>query len=75
MFELPLEEVQFRGLNQTEFLNTMGVWLKKNYVFIGVRQRYGHYCAISHTAFFRGHTQCVIVKDEDYEKVSKLLKM
>jgi hypothetical protein len=41
----------------------MGAWIKKNFVVIGVREKYGHICAIALSTFFRGLTQCLIIKE------------
>lgn len=53
----------------------MAAWIRKGYVLIGVRERYGHFCAIAQATLFRGLTQCLIVKEDDYEGVSAALKM
>lgn len=72
---MPNGDVLFKALSKDEFLQTLSVWLKKNFVLIGVRQKYAHYCALSLNNFFRGLTHCLIIQEDDYEEVSKALKM
>lgn len=67
MFELPDEQLHFKSLAKDEFLQTMTAWIKKNFVIIGVRERYSHMCSIALSKFFRGLTQCLIIKEESYE--------
>lgn len=63
---MPSGDIHFKALNKDEFLPTLGVWLKKNFVLIGVRQKYAHYCALSLATFFRGLTHCLIIQEDDY---------
>lgn len=53
----------------------MAAWVKKGFVLIAVRQKYGHYCVLSQANFFRGLTQCLIIEEEEYDAVSKALNM
>jgi hypothetical protein len=62
MHEMPSGDVHFKALPRDEFLQTLAVWLKKNFVIIGVREKYAHYCALSLNSFFRGLTHCLIVQ-------------
>ena len=56
----------FAALGKEEFVGNTTMWLKKDYTIMGVRQNYGHLCAISLNTLFRGLLQCFIVKDEAY---------
>lgn len=75
MYDLERDEVLFKTLKKDDLLQNMGVWMKRNYVMIVVREKYGHICSIALSSFFRGLTQCLIVNDEDYKEVSASLKM
>jgi hypothetical protein len=44
----------------------MAAWVKKGYVLIGVREAYGHFCAIAQSTLFRGLSQCLIAKEDEY---------
>lgn len=66
MFDLPDDQLHFKSLPKDEFLQTMTVWIKKNFVIIGVRERYSHMCSIAISKFFRGLTQCFIIKEDSY---------
>lgn len=75
MHEMLSGEIYFKALNKDEFIQTLAVWLKKNFVLMGVREKYSHYCALSLNHFFRGLTHCLIVKEDQYEAVSKAMNM
>jgi len=53
----------------------MAAWVKKGYVLIGVREAYGHLCAIAQNTLFRGLSQCLIAKEDEYEAIGTALKM
>jgi hypothetical protein len=75
IFELTAGEIKFKAVGKDDFIQTMAAWVQKGFVLIGVREKYGHYCALSQVNFFRGLTQCLIIKEEEYEAVSTALKM
>jgi hypothetical protein len=70
-FDLLMGDIQWRALNQEEFVSNTSVFLTKGFTVIGVREKYAHFCALALNNFFRGLTQCFIVKEEDYEATTK----
>jgi hypothetical protein len=75
LYDLPSGEIRFKAVGKDDFIQTMAAWIKKGFVLIGVRERYGHFCAIAQASLLRGLTQCLIVKEDEYEAVGAALKM
>lgn len=74
-FDLPSNDIEFRSLGKEDFLSNTSVWLNKNFVVVGVREKYGHFCTLSLNVFFRGLIRCLIIRESDYEAVSSALDM
>ena len=52
----------------------MTLWLSKDFVVVGIREKYSHYCSIAEKNIFRSYTTCMIIEDEGYEELSEFLK-
>ena len=75
VYDLPKGDIQWRALNKEEFISNTTIFLNKNFVVIGVREQYSHFCTLALNNFYRGLTHCFIIKDEDYEEASKQMNM
>lgn len=53
----------------------MTLWLKKDYVVMGVREQYGYLCTIIDKPLFAGLAQCFVIDEESYEQVTDNIKM
>jgi hypothetical protein len=40
--------------------------LSKNFVVMGVREKYSHFCTLAMSNFFKGLAYCFILKEEDH---------
>jgi hypothetical protein len=74
-FDIPTNEIAFRALGKEDFLTNTSAWLGKNFVVVGVREKYGHFCTMSLNVFFRGLIRCLIVSEADYESITGALNM
>lgn len=74
---MPLQgnDIEWRSLSKDEFISNTSIFLSKNFVVMGVRQKYGHICTLALASFFRGLAHCFILKEDDYEATSKQLNM
>ena len=60
-------------MNADDFQTNSTIWLRKDYVVVGVRQEYGYLCTIADKALFAGLVQCFIIEEASYETVSKIM--
>lgn len=76
-FKIEYDEskIEYRLLNAQDLQSNMTIWLKKDYVVMGVRQEYGYLCTIVDKSLFAGFAQCFIIDDSAYDEVTKNINM
>lgn len=76
-FKIDYDEskIEYRLLNAQDLHSNMTIWLKKDYVVMGVRQEFGYLCTIVDKALFAGLAQCFIIDENSYDKVTKNINM
>lgn len=55
-------QIQYRTLDAESLQSNMTLWLKKDYVVMGVREEYGYLCSIVDKPLFAGLAQCFIIQ-------------
>lgn len=66
-FSLHGGDLDWKTLNAEDFVSNTSALLTKNFVVIGVREKYSHFCTLAMNNFFKGLAHCFIVSEDQYE--------